>query len=352
MELFQYNIALKGRKDVNIQSHTLSTYRPLLATIHTEFWGGSDRCKTYDVIFDTVIGRTWGGCFGIHIPPAYWYEGMRVNNHTHQLIIPDDKEEYLNQILRIKDRENYHTSFLVASCYNPARNYRPDVLVRVLFYDMLKDRYNDNGNNNTNNISIDALGRCRGDKSVRQKWGKRYISRGKDRMVGWQGVRDGAAEMALRYKFMIAMENTRSRGYLTEKFFNAMYGFTIPSYFGDDMIDTYFNIKRFINCNISDQDAKKLKDIKKEFKDNNIELIEDNIMPEVREIVGDRLNECIDRVIEIDKDDNLYKQTLMEPLFKDNKYDGSILDPFALINRFKQVFKFIDSYLLDQHQPV
>ena len=44
-------------------------------------------------------------------------------------------------------------------------------------------------------------------------------------------------------------------------------------------------------------------------------------MPKVREIVGDRLNECIDRVIEIDKDDNLYKQTLMEPLFKDNMMD-------------------------------
>merc|ERR1712130_557071 len=136
-----------------------------------------------------------------------------------------------------------------------------------------------------------------------------------------------------KYKFMIAFENSRTNGYMTEKFFNAMYGYTIPIYFGDDMAATYFNERRFVNCNISDDDADILTNLVKENKKKDIESNEKILLSQLRNLIGDRLNECIDRVIEIDEDDEKYKEMLLQPLFKGNKYSQSILDPFVMAER-------------------
>ena len=99
VDLLEYNIRLPPRNK-ELTSHALKTYRPFLITTNTEFWGGG-RCERYDAVFDTVIGRGWSKCIGIHAPPAYWYEGMRVDNHTIQLMLPDtdnEKKEYVNRL--------------------------------------------------------------------------------------------------------------------------------------------------------------------------------------------------------------------------------------------------------------
>ena len=48
------------------------------------------------------------------------------------------------------------------------------------------------------------------------------------------------------YKFSIAMENSGSDGYLSEKIFQSFLSGTIPIYYGDYMLDEYFNPKSFI----------------------------------------------------------------------------------------------------------
>merc|ERR1712129_483060 len=153
--------------------------------------------------------------------------------------------------------------------------------------------------------------------------------------------------MAMKYKFMIAFENSRTNGYMTEKFFNAMYGYTIPIYFGDEMAGKYFNDGRFVNCNISDEHGDILKSLVNDNKKKGIEVKEKRLLTQLREIIGDRINECIDRVVEIDKDDEKYKEMLLQPLFKNNEYDKSILDPFVMADRLKVVLRNVDSYLVE-----
>ena len=51
-----------------------------------------------------------------------------------------------------------------------------------------------------------------------------------------------------RYKFSIAFENATHPGYNSEKIATSMFGDTIPIYWGDPSIATYYNPKSFINC--------------------------------------------------------------------------------------------------------
>ncbi|MDD3413825.1 MAG: glycosyltransferase family 10 [Lachnospiraceae bacterium] len=85
------------------------------------------------------------------------------------------------------------------------------------------------------------------------------------------------------YKFNIAMENTVCSGYTTEKLFQAFFSGTIPIYHGNPNIEVDFNSKAFINCH----NYKSKQDI-------------------------------IDKIIEIDNNEEIYKQMLMENPFKEH----------------------------------
>jgi hypothetical protein len=49
------------------------------------------------------------------------------------------------------------------------------------------------------------------------------------------------------YKFVIAMENCKQEGYITEKIVNAFYSGAIPIYWGSSTINDFFNEKAFLN---------------------------------------------------------------------------------------------------------
>lgn len=86
------------------------------------------------------------------------------------------------------------------------------------------------------------------------------------------------------YKFIIAFENSSHPGYTTEKVLEPMQVNTIPIYWGNPVINREMNPKSFINYHdYGSFDA------------------------------------IMEKVIEIDKDDNLYKQYLRECLFYDHK---------------------------------
>ena len=80
-----------------------------------------------------------------------------------------------------------------------------------------------------------------------------------------------------RYKFTIAFENESCPGYTTEKIVDAFLGRTIPIYWGNPNIENEFNSNSFINCH--------------EFKN---------------------FKEVINRVIEVDENDDLYIKYLEE----------------------------------------
>lgn len=90
------------------------------------------------------------------------------------------------------------------------------------------------------------------------------------------------------YKFSIAFENERLEGFITEKLISPMLAGTIPIYFGPPDVGEHFNTKSFINVNDFDS-----------------------------------FKECIDWILKVDEDDELYQQILREPWLHNNKLNDN-----------------------------
>lgn len=66
-----------------------------------------------------------------------------------------------------------------------------------------------------------------------------------------------------KYKFSIAMENTKADGYITEKVIDAFIAGNIPIYYGDYMIEEYINPKSYILIKGEEDMMEKIEYIKK-----------------------------------------------------------------------------------------
>ncbi|MFH1521952.1 MAG: glycosyltransferase family 10 [archaeon] len=102
-----------------------------------------------------------------------------------------------------------------------------------------------------------------------------------------------------KYKFVICFENTFSDEYITEKLVNVMFAGAIPIYRGAPNIDKYFNTKSFIN-----------------YEDYGL------------------YDEMIEKIIELDNDEEKYGEILKEPWFVDNKI------PKIFKKKEKELIKF------------
>lgn len=110
-----------------------------------------------------------------------------------------------------------------------------------------------------------------------------------DRMnVDWKKYR---RDFLVPYKFSIAFEHESHPGYVTEKILYAMLTNAIPIYWGNSEIGKDFNTKSFVNCH--------------EYKN---------------------FDEVVERVIEIDTDDRLYRRYLAEPYYQDNRIPENLLE--------------------------
>ena len=103
-------------------------------------------------------------------------------------------------------------------------------------------------------------------------------------------------------KFTIAFENASQPGYCTEKLTNALACATVPIYWGDPLVHEQFNPKAFINC-----------------------------------LDYDGWDEVIERVVEVDQNDELYRQYLREPAFAGNREPG-FLEEKSVVSRFEEIF--------------
>lgn len=91
-------------------------------------------------------------------------------------------------------------------------------------------------------------------------------------------------------KFTLCFESNSNRGFITEKITDAFYTDTIPVYYGDPDAGKIFNPKAFINC--------------AEFPD---------------------FEAAIQRIIELDNDDEQYLAMLRQPIFNDPHYASKLL---------------------------
>ena len=98
--------------------------------------------------------------------------------------------------------------------------------------------------------------------------------------VNW--LDNSKADFQRRSKFTICFESTAHQGFNTEKITDAFFSDTIPIYFGSSNITDFFNPDAFIN--VSDYDS---------------------------------LDAVVEKIRELDQDDEKYLQMLRQPVLKD-----------------------------------
>jgi alpha(1,3/1,4) fucosyltransferase len=104
------------------------------------------------------------------------------------------------------------------------------------------------------------------------------------------------------YKFHIAFENANLAGYTTEKLPQAMMARTLPIYWGNPRVAEDFNPKSFVDAS--------------DFPD---------------------LDALVERIIQLDQDDELCKKVLSQPYLHGNK-PTEWFDRRRLLDRFEQIF--------------
>lgn len=142
------------------------------------------------------------------------------------------------------------------------------------------------------------------------------------------------------YKFTIAFENYAYPGYQTEKLYDAMLVNSLPIYLGDSNIDEIFNTNSFLNAaaytNFKQTKAISLLesvsqqnfvDMRPQFYKNPINRVQRKLKYLGRQLKMNLqfnnldFSKLIDRIIEIDTNEELYIQYLKEPWFKHNRVD-------------------------------
>ena len=104
------------------------------------------------------------------------------------------------------------------------------------------------------------------------------------------------------YKFTIAFENTEYPGYTTEKLVQPMLVYSLPIYCGNPLIGKDFNTNSFVNYS----------DFASE-------------------------DELIERIIQIDQNDELYMEYLRQPYYHNNQVN-EFIDPENILRQFDHIF--------------
>lgn len=156
------------------------------------------------------------------------------------------------------------------------------------------------------------------------------------------------------YKFSITMENTLFDGYMSEKIFNGIFANTVPIYFGLPDIEQYnINLDRFIYCNVSKSKLIKMRTMQKQhgkiwlFEDGNESPSDEELIKWAYDELRDELQPCVDRVIELDKNKDLYMAKLKQSIFKTGTTEKSQFDGYTLGLGFGDVLKALRSYLFE-----
>lgn len=139
-------------------------------------------------------------------------------------------------------------------------------------------------------VSNDRAAKCRQDIFESLSAYKTVNSGGRF-MNNMGGPIKSKLQFQKKHKFAIAFENTSTSGYNTEKLMQAFAAQTIPIYWGDTSVAKVFNPKSFINCH-----------------DYGLTAYDDSKNKEA-------IRKIVERVREIDNNDDLYMSMIKEPAF-------------------------------------
>ncbi|HEY2582763.1 MAG TPA: glycosyltransferase family 10 [Mucilaginibacter sp.] len=156
------------------------------------------------------------------------------------------------------------------------------------------------------------------------------------------------------YKFTIAFENYVYPGYQTEKLYDAMQVNSIPIYCGDPFIGNIFNTSSFVNVpdyikinnsvlvrRLEQNSQLDFIDILPQFYHNPVHRIKRKLKDIGKhakmklQFLKFDFKPLIDRIIELDEDDNKYLEVLRQPWFIENKEPLNV----SLKNRWIEIFQ-------------
>jgi alpha(1,3/1,4) fucosyltransferase len=165
------------------------------------------------------------------------------------------------------------------------------------------------------------------------------------------GQRDWKTKVAfLRdYKFVIAFENSSVPGYNTEKLTHAIEADCLPIYWGDPQVGRSFNVQRFINAH--DYLPKSRSFIPRlPYRPHSVKASHPTFIGRAARRFNGVASELeqwiwalpgfdalIERVIQIDRDDELYLQHLRQPFLIGNK----VPDRSRWISRWRQILEAV-----------
>ena len=109
-------------------------------------------------------------------------------------------------------------------------------------------------------------------------------------------------EEVAKYKFIVAMENSKNHTYITEKILHGFAANIIPVYWGSNLIENYFNPDRFIHV--------------KQFDEASIQS-------------------AIGRIVELMNDESKYREMINQPIYTNNQ------TPFTIRSVAKEIRQLI-----------
>lgn len=152
----------------------------------------------------------------------------------------------------------------------------------------------------------DSENNIRGDFFKKLSQYKRVESPGKlyhnnDMVVSWRD--DSKVDFQAKSKFTLCFESTKNEGFTTEKIIDAFYAGTIPVYYGSSTVKDIINPKAYID--VSDYKT---------------------------------MDEAIERIKQLDNDDELYMEMMREPIFINPLFQQKLMKSLEdfLVHIFEQ----------------
>jgi hypothetical protein len=151
-----------------------------------------------------------------------------------------------------------------------------------------------------------------------------------------------------QYKFVIAFENSSRPGYNTEKLTHAIEADCVPIYWGDSEVGRQFNVHRFINAHdylpkprqylprLPYRPHSLRSGVRPTFLQRAARRINGTVSDiEQRVWVASGFDALVDRVVEVDRNDDLYLEHLRLPILIDNELPNRS----RWIARWREIFE-------------
>eukprot|EP01065_Artemidia_motanka_P013126 TRINITY_DN17236_c0_g1_i2.p1 TRINITY_DN17236_c0_g1~~TRINITY_DN17236_c0_g1_i2.p1 ORF type:complete len:983 (+),score=217.14 TRINITY_DN17236_c0_g1_i2:641-3589(+) len=203
-------------------------HRPFLVAFSFEPWDvNKEGCRKFDLLFQCCADtRHMSSCPQVHMPYASLAAAV-----AHRRVPKAAAVEGFSS--------RRFCLFLASACFS--RTYNGEAMVRVAFFDYLSERASASG------LEVDSLGGCRRN-GERLSWHPRRGQRGGNWTASQQRLMSG-------YRFVIAMENHRKRGWISERLVDAAAAGAIPIYFGAPDVDRYYNPRRLVAVNLTSEEV-------------------------------------------------------------------------------------------------